>query len=392
MSTQSSNLDTVTRSRRSRVLPDPATLLDLLFVLLLSALALSGFATSFTGVGFLVVGVIGVVLGIVVTHSTRALGWPPGGALLDPGRAVLPAGRAAVPASCRRHRLPAGRLDPRHAGGPGHLRLEGHADDAPPVDGDGPLLVLPWLLGLVAGLVGTALSGVRLSRSRLSALLPVLGLTGIPVVVILLGVRHPQSVPVQGSVFAAAALGWLAIRARRASATVHGGSSGWGRVALGAGLVVLASALALPASALVTGDDDEGRTVARTRVEPPFDIGRYPSPLAGFLQVHRHGGQRGARQRLRQGPVHREGCRRSADPDRRDGHVRRDGLGRLQRRPARDRRRLVPAGVLDDRQSGRGREGRGNGHDRRGLRRSVVADDRSPARGGLPPRRPGGQG
>ena len=29
------------------------------------------------------------------------------------------------------------------------------------------------------------------------------------------------------------------------------------------------------------GDDDE-RAVARNWVEPPFDIGRYPSPLAGF--------------------------------------------------------------------------------------------------------------
>jgi hypothetical protein len=46
--------------------------------------------------------------------------------------------------------------------------------------------------------------------------------------------------------------------------------------------VLLASALAMPASALVIGDDDAGRAVARTWVEPPFDIGRYPSPLAGF--------------------------------------------------------------------------------------------------------------
>ncbi|QIK75405.1 transglutaminase-like domain-containing protein [Nocardioides piscis] len=43
-----------------------------------------------------------------------------------------------------------------------------------------------------------------------------------------------------------------------------------------------ASALALPASALVTGGDDDERLVARAWVEPPFDIGRYPSPLAGF--------------------------------------------------------------------------------------------------------------
>ncbi|PUA81701.1 DUF3488 and transglutaminase-like domain-containing protein [Nocardioides currus] len=276
------SVDTATRSRRRSVLPDPATALDLGFVLLLSGLALSGFATSFTGIGFLVVGLLGTVIGIAVAHASRALRWP----LIAPVLilAVL-------------FFLLGGPLCLRSVGDtaflPGGSTLGKLADQAifgwkdllttlPPVDGDGPLLVLPWLLGLVAGLVGTVLSGLGFRRSWLSALLPVLGLTAVLVAVILLGVRHPQSVLVQGSAFAAAALGWLAIRARRASASVRGGSSGWGRVALGAGLVLLASALAMPASALVTGDDDEGRAVVRTWVEPPFDIGRYPSPLAGF--------------------------------------------------------------------------------------------------------------
>ena len=43
----------------------------------------------------------------------------------------------------------------------------------------------------------------------------------------------------------------------------------------------LAALLAHPASALFVSDDSE-RAVARNWVEPPFDIGRYPSPLAGF--------------------------------------------------------------------------------------------------------------
>lgn len=282
MSAPHSGVDTVTRSRRNQLLPDPATSLDLLFVLLLGGLALSGFATSFTGWGFLVVGLIGVALGIVVTHTTRTLGWP----------LIAPVMIVAV-----LFFLLGGPLCLRSVGDtaflPGGSTLGTLVDQAifgwkdmlttlPPVDGDGPLLVLPWLLGLTAGVLGTVLSGVRLPRAWLSALLPVLAMTGVLAAVILLGVRHPQSVLVQGSVFAAAALGWLAIRARRASATVHGGTSGWGRVALGGALVLLASALALPASALVTGGDDEGRTVVRTWVEPPFDIGRYPSPLAGF--------------------------------------------------------------------------------------------------------------
>jgi len=276
-----SGVDTATRSRRSQVWPDLATSLDLLFVLLLSGLALSGLATSFTGSGFLVVGLVGVALGILVTHTTRALGWP----LIAPVMIVAMLFLVLGGPLCLRSVGDTAFL-------PGGSTLGTLMDQAifgwkdmlttlPPVDGDGPLLVLPWLLGLLAGLVGTALSGVRLKRAWVTALLPVLGLTAVLITVIVLGVRHPQSVLLQGSVFASAALGWLAIRARRASATVHGGSSGWGRVALGGGLVLLASALAMPASALVTGDDD-GRAVARTWVEPPFDIGRYPSPLAGF--------------------------------------------------------------------------------------------------------------
>lgn len=274
--------DTVTRSRRSQVRPDLDSSIDLLFVLLLSGLALSGFATSFTGAAFLVVGLVGVILAIGVTYATRALGWP----LIAP-----------VVIVALLFFLLGGPLCLRSVGDtaflPSGSNLNTLVDQAifgwkdmlttlPPVDGDGPLLVLPWLLGLLAGLIGTALSAIRLRRAWVSAMLPVLGLTAVLIAVILLGVRHPQSILVQGSVFAAAALGWLAIRARRASATVHGGTSGWGRVALGAGLVLLASGLAMPASALVTGDDDEGRAVVRTWVEPPFDIGRYPSPLAGF--------------------------------------------------------------------------------------------------------------
>jgi hypothetical protein len=277
-----SHVNTQTRTRTSRLVPDPPALVDLALVLVLTGVALSGLATSFTGWSFLVVGMLGAVVAVVVTHLTRAVGWP----LVAPVLIL-----AAV------FFLFGGPLCLRSVGDtaflPGAPTLSRLVDQAlfgwkdllttlPPVDGDGPLLVLPWLLGLLAGLLGTSLSHLRLRRVWLTALLPVLGLTAVLAAVILLGVRHPQSLAVQGAVFAALALGWLALRARRASATVHGGTSGWGRLAVGAGLVALASALAVPASALVMGEDDGDRAVVRNWVEPPFDIGRYPSPLAGF--------------------------------------------------------------------------------------------------------------
>ncbi len=50
---------------------------------------------------------------------------------------------------------------------------------------------------------------------------------------------------------------------------------------MGAVLVGVAGMLALPVAGWATGSD-AGRVVLRTYVEPPFDVGQYPSPLASF--------------------------------------------------------------------------------------------------------------
>lgn len=278
---RSSETGTRTRVRRSALVPDRHSWVDMGFALALAAVALSAFGSSFTGSAYLVVGLLGAVIAVVVTHLTRAAGWP-----------VI----SAVVICLVLFFLLGGPLCLRSLGDtytlPGGSTLARVADQAifgwkdllttlPPVDGDGPLLVLPWLSGMVAGLVGTALAHQSVRRAWLAALLPVAGMTVVLSGAILLGVRHPQSLVVQGALFTALALAWLAVRARRASAAVHGGSTSYVR---GVGAVVmlgLAALLAHPASALFVADDSR-RAVARTWVEPPFDIGRYPSPLAGF--------------------------------------------------------------------------------------------------------------
>ncbi|WP_191278192.1 transglutaminase-like domain-containing protein [Nocardioides flavus (ex Wang et al. 2016)] len=262
-------------------MPDRHSWIDIAFTLALTGVALSAFGTSFTGTAYLVVGMVGAVIAVVVTHLTRAAGWP-----------VI----SAVVICLVLFFLLGGPLTLRSLGDayalPGGTTLARVADQAifgwkdllttlPPVDGDGPLLVLPWLSGMLAGMVGLALAHLPVRRAWLAAVLPVAGMTVVLCGVILLGVRHPQSLLVQGSVFAGLALAWLAIRARRASATVQGGSRSWTRAAGAVAMLGLAAALAHPASALFA-DDDAERTVARNWVEPPFDIGRYPSPLAGF--------------------------------------------------------------------------------------------------------------
>ena len=85
----------------------------------------------------------------------------------------------------------------------------------PPVDGESRLLVLPWLLGLVTGLLAMVLSLVRTRRPgrRAAAAVAPLALLAL---VILLGVDRPEALWLQGSVFAVLALAWLGVRYARA--------------------------------------------------------------------------------------------------------------------------------------------------------------------------------
>ena len=157
---------------------------------------------------------------------------------------------------------------------------------------------------------------------------PVLGMTVVLSGAIVLGVRHPQSLLLQGSVFAALALAWLAIRARRASAAVQGGSTSYLRGAGAVVMLALAAGVAFPASALI-GDDDDERAVARNWVEPPFDIGRYPSPLAGFRKYIDLQGRNDPSNVYDKTLLDIQGvAHRHAHPVRRHGPLRRHGLGR----------------------------------------------------------------
>ena len=136
-----------TRVRPHALLPDRHSWVDLGFTLALAAVALTAFGSSFTGSAYLVVGLLGTVIAILVTHLTRAAGWP-----------VI----SAVVICLVLFFLLGGPLCLRSLGDtyalPGSGTLARVADQAlfgwkdllttlPPVDGDGPLLVLPWLLG-----------------------------------------------------------------------------------------------------------------------------------------------------------------------------------------------------------------------------------------------------
>ncbi len=265
-----------------RWLPTRDEWVDLGFLLTLSVLGLVGLAPTFAGVGYAVVGVVGLVVGVVVARVVRTLGWPVAAAvLLTLACYLLLGGPVAL------RRLP----------GPEAWRLLGdHAvlgwkdllTTLPPVDADSTLLALPWLLGLAVGLLGTVAASTRVTprpRGFVAVVLPVLVPTGLLALVILLGMRTPHSLWLQGVCFAALALGWLVVRTQRRA--VHDAATDLGtrvrrvRLVSGAVLVAVAAALALPVATWSSGTDDP-RLVLRDHVEPPFDVGRYPSPLSSF--------------------------------------------------------------------------------------------------------------
>ncbi len=161
---RASTTGTRTRVRPHALLPDRHSWIDIAFTLVLTGVALSAFGTSFTGTTYLVVGMLGAVLAVVVTHLTRAVGWP-----------II----SAVVICVVLFFLLGGPLCLRSLGDtsvlPGASTLARVADQAvfgwkdllttlPPVDGDGPLLVLPWLAGMLAGLVGLGLAHLPVRR------------------------------------------------------------------------------------------------------------------------------------------------------------------------------------------------------------------------------------
>ena len=210
---------------------------------------------------------------------------------------------------------------------------------------------------------------------------------------ILLGVRHPQSLLLQGSVFAGLALAWLAIRARRASAAVQGGSTSYVR---GAG------------RRRDAGPGRGGR-LPRERPGRPATTTSGPWPATGSSRPSTSAAT------PRRSPASASTSTSRADTDRanvydktlldvegvdgRDpgplrhhGPLRRHGLGRQRQRPARARPTTPSSGcpprstTRSPTAEGDGRDGR-HRHPRRGLVGRLAADGRCAAVDGVRDRR-----
>ena len=266
-----------TQQRGRALVPERPDWVDLGFSLALVAVALVGFRTGFFGWEWTVAAAGGVVLGLVTAHVTSAFRLPAVVTLMGLAAAYfLLGGPLAVRGDLVAGFIPSGQTfhDLAHTLVHGWKRL---VTMLPPVDAVGPLLALPFIVGLVGAAVTYAVA--RRWSSPYAVVLAPLALLALAIV---LGTLEPASVLVQGVLFALLAIGWMVLRAARNRAPLQNGAGRGARAGLAAGLLAAAAAAGYAAGPHLPGADADARVVARSAVTPPFDVAQYPSPLAGF--------------------------------------------------------------------------------------------------------------
>ena len=245
---------------------------DLVLLAALCVLALLVLRTTYGGTGYLVSGGAGIATGLALSYAGAALGVPALVVALGTVAAYFIVGLA----------VPGPRSVPGLAGlaGNGWKQL---LTTLPPIGSSGPLLGIPFLLGLVAAALGGSLAlRYKAAFAPLGAPAALLAAT------ILLGM--PTAPPLLlGAAFVAVALGWASLRYHRIQPTVQHGARQTTRIACGLAMLALA---AFGASAIGPGlplAKADNRIVLRNYVHPPFDLQQYPSPLAGFRKYTKNG-------------------------------------------------------------------------------------------------------
>ncbi|MBW8762995.1 MAG: transglutaminase domain-containing protein [Microbacterium sp.] len=266
-------------------LPLRRWILDLGAAAVLTAVAMTGFWTTFAGPSYLPAVVGGILLGLaiaavaawrrwgilIITGLTVAAYFVFGGALALPHTAFL----GFVPTIDTLQKLALGTVT---------SWKQMLTTVAPVAAADGHLIV-PFLLSLV-GAVLTASLALRLSQVGW-ALIP----AGVVLILaIVLGTPEPAFPLAQGLVFAIFAISWLALRQLWApqNAAVSVSEVDPARAAymrmrrLLAGVAVLAVAGGAGIASSAIAQPVQPRHVFRDIVIPPFNIHDYPSPLQSF--------------------------------------------------------------------------------------------------------------
>jgi hypothetical protein len=269
-----------TRSFFSRYALDRDGLVDLGFTVVITTLLLLGLRTGFIGWQWVVAAVGGAVLGLLVAHIVVSHRWTVLATFV--GLVVvyfLFGGVLAVREDLIAGFIPSGETLSNLLGA-AVLGWKRWLTMMPPVDARGPLVALPFIIGLVSSAV--LWSVARQTRRLWLLAVVVLALLGASIV---LGTMAPAGTLLQGALLAMVLLAWLVIRDRRSRTKLQNGAGNRARLVTGVVLALVAALAAALLGPLLPGRDAaEARTVVRSQLEPPFDIAQYPSPLSGFRQ------------------------------------------------------------------------------------------------------------
>ncbi len=241
----------------------------------LLVLGLLGFRSTYGGTRYLVVGIFGVALGLLVAYvserlKAHALAVAAVTVLvyLLFGTAVALRGvvsGGAAPTVSNLQTLAEGAISGWHD----LLTV------LPPVGASGNVLAIPYLLGLSGAVLGSTLA----RRSRI-AFLPVLPTVVVLALSILFGSTKPAALVLQGAVFAALALTWTVLRARaREHLLVR---SSLRRRLSAAALVATAATGAVALGPVMPFAGANERVVLREYIDPPLDLRQFVSPLTTY--------------------------------------------------------------------------------------------------------------
>lgn len=266
------------------------TAIDLGAVAALLAVGIIGWGPTFDGAGYLVAGFGAVVLGSAIAWVGAWQRWgvlPVAG--LTVGAYFLFGGALALPHTTLLGVIPTLETWRQLALG-SVTSFKNLLTTVPPVAASDGHLVVPFLLVLVGAVIAGSLA-LRV-RPAAWALVPTLAVTALE---ILLGAAEPAAPIVQGVVFAAIAIVWLALRqtwdADSAAQRVDNPAATPSRPLRARRLIAGGAVLAIAAGAGVAtaafAETPTQRYVLRDFVVPPFDIHEYPSPLQAWRGIIR---------------------------------------------------------------------------------------------------------
>ena len=132
--------------------PTTPDLVDAGFLAGLCLLALAGFLTGFDDLRFLAVAAAGLLVGVFAAHVANSFRWPWASAVLFAGVAYFVLGGPLAVPGLTLVGLPTAASLASLGTSPITGWME-FLTTLPPVDGDGPVLALPWLAGLLGGAV-----------------------------------------------------------------------------------------------------------------------------------------------------------------------------------------------------------------------------------------------